>query len=59
MSVLYGFNFLSFHKDLTGKGCASVLKTHLSKGSNLLSSLNKRYKYFNVSAKKKLSSLSL
>ena len=36
-----------------GRGCASVLKTHLSSG--IRSSSEKiRYKYFNVSAKKKL-----
>ena len=38
---------------MTGRGCASVLNTHLSKGISE-SSENKRYKYFKVSAKKKL-----
>lgn len=40
------------------RGCASVLKTYFSNGMTS-SSVNKRYKYFNVSAKKKESWLSL
>lgn len=45
------FYNLSF--PIIGKGCASVLNTQLSKGISE-SSENKRYKYFKVSAMKKL-----
>ena len=41
-----------------GSGCASVLKTHLSSGKTS-SSENSRNRYFRVSARKKLSILSV
>ena len=42
-----------FHYEITGSGCASVLNTHSS--NCIKSSLeNIKYKYFSVSAKKKL-----
>ena len=39
--------------EYTGRGWASVLNTHLSNGYELVSS-NRRYRYFNVSAKNQL-----
>jgi len=43
---------------ITGRGWASVLNTYLSSGRVLFSS-NSKYKYFNVSPRKKVSILSL